>query len=188
MHASSRPTSPRPGAAGRDRRRSRPNDVGEVVTTWIDSPVGVLLGAISRGALVGLHFTDEDGPSPEPGWVEDDRPFEELRRQLEEYFGGRRREFDVPLAPVGTSFQQEVWAALTDIPFGATASYGEVAEAIGRPSAMRAVGGANGANPIPILIPCHRVIAADGTLGGYGGGLDRKVLLLELEGASFLVK
>ena len=186
MHVSISPTSPRPDVAGRARRPPRsPNDA-DVVMSWIDSPVGVLLGVISDGALVGLHFTDDDGPFPEPGWVEDERAFEGLRRQLDEYFDGRRREFDVPLAPAGTPFQQEVWAALLDIPYGATASYGEVAEAVGRPSAMRAVGGANGANPVPILIPCHRVIAADGTLGGFGGGLERKVLLLELEGAPFI--
>lgn len=185
MHASIQPTSPPANAAGHDHRPPGSTRGADAVMTWIDSPVGVLLGVISDGVLVGLHFTGEDGPFPEPGWVEDDRPFGELRRQLEEYFDGRRREFDVAIAPRGTPFQQEVWAALADIPYGATASYGEVAESIGRPTAMRAVGGANGANPIPILIPCHRVIAADGTLGGYGGGLDRKVLLLELEGAPF---
>jgi methylated-DNA-[protein]-cysteine S-methyltransferase len=160
-------------------------DADDAVVTWIDSPVGPLM-AVARGdALVGLHFTDEDGPFPEPGWIEDDRPFTDLRRQLDQYFRGRRTSFEVELDPRGTPFQQQVWEALRDIPYGASASYGEVAEAIGRPGAMRAVGGANGANPIPILIPCHRVIAADGTLGGFGGGLERKVLLLELEGASF---
>jgi methylated-DNA-[protein]-cysteine S-methyltransferase len=172
-----------------DSHRGSDADVDTITdgtaVTWIDSPVGPLL-AVARGdALVGLHFTDEDGPFPEPGWIEDDRPFADLRRQLDQYFRGRRSSFEVALDPQGTPVQQQGWDALGDIPYGATASYGEVAEAIGRPGAMRAVGGANGANPIPILIPCHRVIAADGTLGGFGGGLERKVLLLELEGASF---
>ena len=149
--------------------------------THIDSPVGPLLAVERGGALVGLHFTDDDGPFPHDDWVGDDAPVAEARRQLAEYFAGGRREFDLPLAPEGTPFQQEVWQALQQIPYGHTVSYGELAAMVGRPNAMRAVGGANGANRMPIVIPCHRVIAAAGGLGGFGGGLDRKVLLLALE-------
>ena len=101
--------------------------------------------------------------------------------QLQEYFAGKRTRFDLPLAPRGTAFQKAVWAALLRIPFGETASYGDIARAIGKPAASRAVGGANHRNPIAIVIPCHRVIGADGSLTGYGGGLDHKRLLLELE-------
>jgi len=104
------------------------------------------------------------------------------RQQLAEYFAGKRRDFDLTLAPRGTEFQQEVWAALRTIPFGATCCYADIAERIGRPSAMRAVGAANGKNPIAIVVPCHRVIGRDGSLTGYGGGLDRKRWLLEHEG------
>ena len=104
-------------------------------------------------------------------------------RQLEEYFAGKRRRFSVPLAPAGTPFQVAVWTALDDIPYGETMTYGELAAAVGRPAAFRAVGQANGANPLPILHPCHRVVAAGGRLGGYGGGLDVKRGLLALEGS-----
>jgi len=155
--------------------------------THIDSPVGPLLAVEQVGALVGLHFTDAGGPFPHDDWVADDAPFAELRRQLAEYFAGGRREFDLPLAPEGTPFQVEVWQALRRIPYGRTVSYRDLAEMVGRPNAMRAVGGANGANRMPIVIPCHRVIAADGGLGGFGGGLDRKRLLLDLERATLNV-
>ena len=159
---------------------------GAIWFSWIESPVGPLLAVRSGPSLIGLHFSDAlDAPVPDDAWMQDDSLFDDVRTQLREYFAGERRNFDLELAPRGTSFQREVWSALADIPYGCTSSYGELAEAIGRPGAMRAVGGANGANPMPIVIPCHRVIAADGTLGGFGGGLDRKVLLLELEGADF---
>ena len=159
---------------------------GAICFSWIESPVGPLLAVRSGSSLIGLHFSEGlDGPVPDDDWVQDDSCFADVRTQLREYFAGERRSFERELAPRGTSFQREVWSALGDIPYGCTSSYGELAEAIGRPGAMRAVGGANGANPMPIVIPCHRVIAADGTLGGFGGGLDRKVLLLELEGADF---
>ena len=105
------------------------------------------------------------------------------RAQLGEYFAGRRRTFDLPLTPEGTTFQCSVWMALRAIPYGATISYRALAERIGRPSAMRAVGAANGRNPLPIVVPCHRVIGADGSLTGFGGGLPTKRFLLELEGA-----
>jgi methylated-DNA-[protein]-cysteine S-methyltransferase len=113
----------------------------------------------------------------------DAEAFGEAEAQLEAYFAGELTEFDVPLAPAGSGFQLAVWAALTRIPYGETASYGEIAAEVGRPDAVRAVGSTNGRNPIAVIIPCHRVIGADGTLVGYGGGLPRKRLLLELEAA-----
>jgi methylated-DNA-[protein]-cysteine S-methyltransferase len=112
-------------------------------------------------------------------------PLPEVRRQLGEYFAGRRRDFDLPLAPRGTDFERRVWEALLAIPFGETRTYAEIARAIGHPDACRAVGRANGRNPIPIVIPCHRVIGSDGSLTGFGGGLDLKRLLLEHEGAAW---
>jgi len=108
----------------------------------------------------------------------------EAAQQLSDYFAGHRRTFDLPLAPKGTDFQQSVWRALTEIPYGETRSYGEIAKALGNPNASRAVGMANHRNPIPIIIPCHRVIGADGSLTGYGGGLPRKKYLLALEASS----
>jgi methylated-DNA-[protein]-cysteine S-methyltransferase len=108
----------------------------------------------------------------------------EAMRQIEEYFAGRRRDFDLPLDLRGTPFQIEVWEMVRQIPYGETRGYGELARALGRPGAARAVGAANGANPVPILVPCHRVIGAGGALTGYGGGLDRKKFLLELESRS----
>ncbi|MNE36295.1 Methylated-DNA--protein-cysteine methyltransferase [compost metagenome] len=118
-----------------------------------------------------------------PDWSEATDQLDEAVRQLDEYFAGKRQKFDLRLAPRGTEFQREVWQALLDIPFGRTTCYAELAERIGRPKAMRAVGAANGANPIAVIIPCHRVIGRDGSLTGYGGGLERKELLLRLEGA-----
>ena len=106
----------------------------------------------------------------------------QAERELGEYFSGTRRGFDLPLAPQGTDFQRRVWRALQDIPYGQTRSYAQLAAAVGAPRACRAVGGANGRNPLPILIPCHRVIAADGRLAGFSAGLERKEALLELEG------
>jgi len=119
---------------------------------------------------------------PEPEWQESQRgPVGEAIRQLHEYFAGKRAAFDLPLAPAGTAFQRKVWRQLQEIPYGETISYGELARRIGNPKASRAVGSANGANPLPIVIPCHRVIAGDGTLGGFGGGLPAKQTLLALE-------
>ena len=122
-----------------------------------------------------------DRLDPEPEWAESRAPFKEAVRQLDAYFAGRLRQFDLPLATGGTAFQQRVWRALRDIPYGETVSYGELARHIERPAAVRAVGAANGQNPISIVIPCHRVIGADGSLTGYGGGLERKRHLLDLE-------
>jgi methylated-DNA-[protein]-cysteine S-methyltransferase len=119
--------------------------------------------------------------SLDPEWRRADEPFAEVRRQLAEYFDGERDEFDVPLEMTGTHFQRRVWRALRQIPYGETTTYGELARRVGRPSASRAVGLANGRNPIAVIVPCHRVIGSDGSLTGYGGGLERKRLLLELE-------
>jgi methylated-DNA-[protein]-cysteine S-methyltransferase len=124
----------------------------------------------------------EDWRAP-PDWQENPRSLREAARQLEEYFAGQRRDFELDLAPEGTPFQRRVWQALETIPYGETWSYGELARTIGKPSASRAVGAANGRNPISIFIPCHRVIGADGSLTGYGWGTDIKARLLALEGA-----
>jgi methylated-DNA-[protein]-cysteine S-methyltransferase len=150
--------------------------------TTIDSPVGELLAsADAAGRITGLHFECHRIPARDPSWVRDEEALTPLRRQLEEYFAGERREFDLDLAPSGSPFQLDVWRALCAIPYGETASYGEIAAAVGQPGAARAVGGANNRNPIAIVIPCHRVIGANGTLTGYGGGLPRKQQLLALE-------
>jgi methylated-DNA-[protein]-cysteine S-methyltransferase len=150
--------------------------------TYLDSPVARMLIAGDADALRLIHFHNGK-PSLRPGkdWEENFWPFREVVRQLRAYFAGKLREFDLPLAPEGTEFQRKVWSALERIPYGETLSYGELARRIGNPKASRAVGLANGANPIPIIIPCHRVIGSDGTLTGYGGGLAIKEKLLALE-------
>lgn len=148
------------------------------------SPVGRLLLASDGERLTGLQF--RAGPNPHSGRSARKKPCRLLRiaaAQLAEYFDRRRRSFDLPLAFDGTDFQEQVWRALTEIPFGATLSYAELARAIGRPRASRAVGLANGANPIPIVVPCHRVIGSDGSLTGFGGGVWIKQWLLAHEGA-----
>ncbi|WP_422416390.1 methylated-DNA--[protein]-cysteine S-methyltransferase [Pseudomonas sp. GZD-222] len=147
------------------------------------SPLGPLLVA---GDEQGLHLLHMDAAQPWelPGdWQPAVNQLDDVRRQLDEYFAGKREVFEVRLAPLGTAFQQEVWHALQRIPYGTTCSYGDLAEQIGRPRAVRAVGTANGANPIAIIVPCHRVIGSNGTLTGYAGGVERKQILLELEGA-----
>ena len=152
----------------------------------VGSPIGRLLLLGDGHALTGLWMIDAerhtsrygDGLTPSP------ETFREVEAQLEAYFEGELKEFTVPLAPTGTPFQLAVWTQLTTIPYGSTVSYGDIARALGkRPVAARAVGLANGANPISIIVPCHRVIGSDGSLTGYGGGLDRKELLLRLEGS-----
>jgi methylated-DNA-[protein]-cysteine S-methyltransferase len=148
--------------------------------TTVQSPLGELLLTAEDGVLTGL-FMPAEAHEPPPGAERDDRGFATVRRQLEEYFAGRRRAFDVVVAPPGTTFQQRVWDELQRIDYGQTISYAELATRIGRPTAIRAAGAANGANPISILIPCHRVIGSDGSLTGYGGGLEAKRALLELE-------
>lgn len=154
-------------------------------TALIDSPVGKLfLAATDEGLTHILFVADmESRPIASPGSGKAARILARVRRQLAEYFGGRRHRFDLPLAPSGTPFQMATWKALREIPFGQTRSYGDLARRIGRARAVRAVGAANGANPIPIVVPCHRVIGADGSLTGYGGGLEIKKRLLRLEGA-----
>jgi methylated-DNA-[protein]-cysteine S-methyltransferase len=150
----------------------------------IDSPIGRLLLAGDGESLIQVCF--QSGPRPQrpaDGWIADGAAFRLAIAQLSEYFAGERRRFDLPLAPRGTEFQQRVWRALTEIPYGKTVSYGELARSIGKPSAPRAVGLANGANPLPIIMPCHRVIGADGSLTGFGGGLPIKRKLLALENA-----
>jgi methylated-DNA-[protein]-cysteine S-methyltransferase len=145
----------------------------------IPSPVGPLVATCESGAVSGLRFEpDQSGPVEAP--VQSSL-LDELQRQLDLYWDGRLREFTVPLAPRGTPFQLAVWRALVTIPYGETMSYKELADSIGRPRAVRAVGRANGANPIAIVIPCHRVVGATGSLTGYGGGLEAKRALLELE-------
>lgn len=145
-----------------------------------DSPLGPLLLAGDSAGLRQLDFVTEV-PAPADHWQLRPQPFSGLRQQLDHYFAGQRRSFDWPLAPAGTAFQQQVWQALLAIPYGQTRSYGQQAAAIGRPRAVRAVGAANGANPIAILIPCHRVIGSNGQLTGYVGGLPLKAALLALE-------
>ena len=150
--------------------------------TTLDSPIGELLLTGDNDRLTGLHMAEAHDYTHESAKRERrDAAFAEAARQLGEYFAGTRDEFELQLDPSGTLFQLSVWNALREIPYGETRSYGEIAAAIGKPSAARAVGMANNRNPIAVIVPCHRVIGARGSLVGYGGGLDRKRLLLELE-------
>jgi methylated-DNA-[protein]-cysteine S-methyltransferase len=152
------------------------------------SPIGDLLLTSDGESLTGLNMCQHRGrpaSAPKAEWRRDDSLFRTIREQLEAYFEGELRDFALRLRMPGTPFQQQVWEGLRAIPYGETVSYAELARRIGRPGASRAVGSANGRNPISIVVPCHRVIAADGTLGGYGGGLDRKEWLLEHEAAAF---
>ena len=150
--------------------------------TYCDSPVGPLLLAGDDEALHFVSFPDGDRPvSPAPSWREDAAPFAAVVRQLDAYFAGTLTAFQLPLTFHGTPFQKRVWETLLTIPYGETRSYGWMAQAIGKPTASRAVGAANGANPIPIIVPCHRVIGADGSLTGFGGGIATKQFLLNLE-------
>lgn len=147
-----------------------------------DSPVGQLFLAGTPDTLHIIEFS-KNGMSgvPKDGWQKDERVFSKPISQLNEYFCGERTEFSVELELAGTDFQRKVWEVLATIPFGTTLSYGEVARRIGQPTASRAVGMANNANPIPIIIPCHRVIGANRSMVGFGGGIDTKIKLLELE-------
>jgi methylated-DNA-[protein]-cysteine S-methyltransferase len=147
-----------------------------------DTPIGELLLAGDEQALEILSFpSGRMRRDPDSGWIYNEKPFAEACMQLDEYFAGERRTFDLPLRLTGTEFQLSVLAELQKIPYGETASYRDVAERIGRPRAVRAVGAANGRNPIPVIVPCHRVIGAAGDLTGFGGGLDTKAALLRLE-------
>ncbi len=152
--------------------------------TYFESPIGRLLLTSDGTALTGLYMEPSRKAQCIDGWIEDVTvaPLSAAVRQLTEYFDGTRREFDLPLRLQGTVFQQRVWRQLTEIPYGQTWSYGQLARRIDKPSASRAVGLANGRNPISILVPCHRVIGADGSLTGYGGGIERKRWLLVHEG------
>jgi methylated-DNA-[protein]-cysteine S-methyltransferase len=149
------------------------------------SPIGDLLLVGDEEALHGVYFQDgKRGPhKPDTTWEPSEKPFREVKRQLKAYFAGKLTDFDLPLSPQGTEFQLKVWKTLRTIPYGKTWSYGELARRIKRPAASRAVGAANGQNPIPVIVPCHRVIGADGSLTGFGGGLPIKQKLLALEGA-----
>ncbi|ABK74454.1 methylated-DNA--[protein]-cysteine S-methyltransferase [Mycolicibacterium smegmatis] len=147
----------------------------------VDSPVGPLTLAGRDGHLVHLRMEDQTYEPSRDGWEVDDSAFPEVVEQLAEYFAGERTDFELSLDLVGTAFQRTVWTALREIPYGQTCSYGEIARKIGSPGASRAVGLANGHNPIGIIVPCHRVIGANGSLTGYGGGLERKRMLLDLE-------
>ena len=150
--------------------------------TWMESPTGRLLLAGDDERLRYILFADGREPAmPQPNWHPSDTPLRETIRQLRAWFAGELRNFDLALAPEGPAFHQRVWRELCNIPYGETISYGELARRIGSPNASRAVGRANGANPIPIVIPCHRVIGSNGKLTGYGGGLPRKEFLLGLE-------
>ncbi len=150
--------------------------------SYMDSPIGRLLLAGDQHSLKVVGFSSGKlARGADPDWERFDEPFRKTRAQLEQYFAGERKVFDVDLNPDATPFQASVLAALREIPYGETRSYRDIAEQIGNPKAVRAVGSANGSNPIPIIIPCHRVIGSDGTLTGFGGGLDSKRFLLDLE-------
>lgn len=150
--------------------------------TVIDSPVGDLTVVAEDGALVGLYFEGHKRqPAVETFGVRTDEGFGEVRRQLQEYFAGERRGFDLPLAPQGNDFQRRVWDLLAAIPYGETRSYGDLARQLGDPALAQAVGAANALNPLSVVVACHRVVAADGNLRGYAGGLERKRYLLDLE-------
>ncbi len=152
------------------------------VFSIVPTPVGPLMLVGEGDALVGVYFdTAALAASPPPAWTRDDLRLRPAAQQLTEYFAGTRTTFDVPLAPRGTEFRKAVWAELLRIPYGETTTYGELARRLGKPAAQRAVGGANHHNPIAIIIPCHRVIGADGSLTGYGGLMSRKRVLLDLE-------
>jgi len=156
--------------------------------TTLDSPVGVLFLTSNGEAITELFMEKHKGePKPIGDWKRDDGLFREAVGQLRAYFAGELTKFDLPLATGGAPFQQRVWAELRKIPYGSTISYGELARRIGNPKASRAVGAANGDNPVSIIIPCHRVIGSNGKLTGYGGGIERKKFLLEFE-AETLVK
>jgi methylated-DNA-[protein]-cysteine S-methyltransferase len=153
-----------------------------LIYTTLTSPIGELLLVGDGAALHRLHMQNGRRRLPiAPRWVARAEPFADVALELDEYFAGDRTEFQTPLAMNGNPFELRVWHALREIPYGETISYGELARRIGQPGAARAVGVANARNPIAVIVPCHRVIGADGSLTGYGGGLERKRLLLDLE-------
>jgi len=153
-----------------------------MIFSYVTTPIGSLLVARSEKGLSAIHFEKKGRPAePHDEWTRDDGAFGDIREQLGAYFAKDLREFDLPLAPRGTAFQLDVWGALRTIRYGETRSYAQLAQMIGRDSAIRAVGAANGANPLPIVIPCHRVIGSNGSLTGFGGGIEVKRFLLDLE-------
>jgi methylated-DNA-[protein]-cysteine S-methyltransferase len=155
---------------------------GTVLYTTFDSPVGELLLSGDGHTLHGLYMQEgRTAIAVQADWQETDEAFADARAQLAQYFDGRRTDFDLPLALEGSPFQRRVWGALQDIPYGETISYGEQARRLGAPATPRNVGATNGRNPISIIVPCHRVVGSDGSLTGYGGGLERKRMLLDLE-------
>jgi methylated-DNA-[protein]-cysteine S-methyltransferase len=150
----------------------------------MESPIGELTITADGGSLTGVHMNEQRHTPKIPAtYMRDDRGLEHVVEQLNAYFAGELHDFELPMTMRGTEFQRRVWAALCEIPYGETISYGELARWVGNPKASRAVGLANGRNPVAIVVPCHRVIGADGSLTGYGGGLERKVWLLEHEAA-----
>ena len=158
----------------------------------VDSPYGLLTLVAEGNRLIGLYMEGQRHRPSDSRFGErrpgpDIEPFTQTARQLDEYFSGQRKSFDLPISLSGTEFQRRVWAALQEIPYGETRTYQELAHFIGQPTACRAVGLANGKNPIGIIVPCHRVIGSTGSLTGYGGGLDRKQALLDSEGAAVQV-
>jgi methylated-DNA-[protein]-cysteine S-methyltransferase len=154
--------------------------------TRLETPIGTLLATAKDGTLTGLYF-DRGRHVPPIGddWIEDSnaKPFDECARQVREYLHGDRRSFDLPLAPEGSAFQRKVWIEIARIPYGRTITYAELAKRAGAPGSARAAGAATGRNPISIVVPCHRVVGADGSLTGYAGGVARKAKLLEIEDA-----
>jgi len=149
---------------------------------YVETPIGDLLLAGDEEALHLIGFPEGSmRREPESDWIYSDKPFSEASKQLTAYFAGERQSFDLPLKPNGTEFQLQVLDELQKIPYGTTASYGDIAKRIGRPKAVRAVGAANGRNPLPIIIPCHRVIGSSGSMTGFGGGIPTKEALLRLE-------
>lgn len=169
-------------------RTATKKNTGAETTTWmtvVDSPIGPLTLTAKDGRINGLHMEDATHrPTDWSDWKRDDAQFKEARRQVEAYFDGDLQRFDLPLLMEGTEFQRSVWRGLQTIPYGRTMSYGEMAAQVGNPKACRAVGLANGRNPVAVIVPCHRVIGANGTLTGFGGGLDRKEWLLKHEQAN----
>lgn len=150
--------------------------------SYTDTPLGRLLMIGTEKALTGLYFVDTQMPVIKEGWEENDKVFADTKAQLNEYFNGKRHDFDLPLEFTGTDFQESVWQQLLKIPYGKSVSYKDIAMAVGRPKAVRAVGTAIGRNPICIIGPCHRVLATGGGIGGYAGGIENKKQLLKIEG------
>lgn len=158
-----------------------------MISCVYESPIGKLTLASNGEAITQVEFEDNRYPLPEHPRG-DDKILRQARKELDAYFAGKLKDFTVPVAPEGTEFQKKAWKALQKIPYGQTRSYGQQAKVVGNPSASRAVGAANGRNPIPVIIPCHRVIGSNGSLTGFGGGMKRKQFLLDLEQGELLIR